>query len=64
VTAAECWREPLARFLISPPNLGLVSDQRAANGEVMAGKKKEKTDYLTCLFALMIFAILSAEFRH
>ena len=39
----------LARFLISLPNLGLVSDQRAANGWVMAGVKKAKTNNLTNL---------------
>jgi hypothetical protein len=27
VTVAEGWREPLARFLMSPLTLGLLSDQ-------------------------------------
>jgi len=37
----------LARFLISLPNFGAVSDQRAANDGVMAGVKRAKTNNLT-----------------
>jgi hypothetical protein len=37
----------LARFLISLPTTGSVSDQRAASGGVMAGVKKAKTNNLT-----------------
>lgn len=36
--------ETLARFLISLLNLGLVSDQRAATGWVMAGVKQAQTN--------------------
>ena len=37
----------LARFLISLPTIGPVSDQRAANGGVTACVKKAKTNNLT-----------------
>jgi hypothetical protein len=33
----------LARFLISLPTIGPVSDQRTANGRVRAGVKKVQT---------------------
>jgi hypothetical protein len=50
VTAAERERGAAGAVFDVTANLGLVSDERAASGGVMAGVKKAKTDNLT-LFA-------------
>ena len=42
VTAAEGLEGAAGAVFDLAPNLGLVSDQRAANGGVMAAKKKAK----------------------
>jgi hypothetical protein len=49
VTAAEVQEGAAGAVFDLAPNLGLVSDRRAANGGVTAGVKKAKTDNLTRL---------------
>jgi hypothetical protein len=49
VTAAEVSEGAAGAVFDLAPNLGLVSNQRAANGGVTAGVKKAKTDNLICL---------------
>jgi len=55
----------LARFLMSPPDYGSVSDQRAANGRVMACVKKAKTNNHTFPFDRVLeFYLESAANQH
>ena len=47
MTAAEGQEGAAGAVFDLAPNPGLVSDERAANGRVMVGVKKAKTDNLT-----------------
>ena len=62
VTAAEVSEGAAGAVLALASNLGLVSDQRAANGGVMAGVKKAKTDNLTHDYFMKLFSCKICNF--
>jgi hypothetical protein len=62
VTAAERQEGDAGAVFDLAANLGLVSDQRAANGGVMAGVKKAKTDNLTHDYFMKLFSCKICNF--
>jgi hypothetical protein len=62
VTAAEVPEGAAGAVFDLASKLGLVSDQRAANGGVMAGVKKAKTDNLTHDYFMKLFSCKICNF--
>ena len=62
VTAAEVSEGAAGAVLALASNLGLVSDQRAANGGVMAGVKKAPTHNLALSYSTKLFSCKICNF--